>query len=116
MTFLTSALVAVHILGAAAIFGIWLATFKKPTVTLWQLIGAIVQVVTGLALVGIAESSDHDVNHIKIAVKTVIALVILVTAIIGFTKARKQQPVPTGLAHSVGGLAFINILVATLWH
>lgn len=116
MDFLTSVLVALHVLGAAAIFGIWLATFKKPTVTMFQLVGAIVQVVTGLALVGIAEAGDSDVNHVKIAVKTVIALVILVTAIIGHNKARKQQPVPTGLAHSVGGLAFINILVATLWH
>ncbi|MGO1320675.1 MAG: hypothetical protein ACTII7_00130 [Galactobacter sp.] len=116
MTFLTSALIALHILGAAAIFGTWLATFKKPTVTLWQLVGAIVQVVTGLALVGIAEAGDGDVNHIKVAVKTVIAVIILVAAIIGFNKAKKGKDVPTGLAHAVGGMAFINILVATLWH
>jgi Na+(H+)/acetate symporter ActP len=56
------------------------------------------------------------VNHIKIGVKIVVALVILVAAILGYNKARKNQPVPTGLAHAVGGMAFINILVATLWN
>jgi len=121
MTFLWYLLIALHILGAAAIFGGWLATFKKPTVTLWQFIGSIVQVVTGLIMFGMLEAGsspagDIAVNHIKLGVKLVIGLIILVTAIIGFSKARKGAPVPTGIAHSVGGLAFINILVATLWH
>jgi peptidoglycan/LPS O-acetylase OafA/YrhL len=119
MDFLRYALIFLHILGAAAIFGGWLANFKKPTVTQWQFIGAIVQVVTGLALVGIAEANatpDSPVNHAKIAVKLIVALVILVAAIIGYRKAVKGQEVSTGLAHAVGGMAFIDIAVATLWH
>ncbi len=116
MDFLRYALIFLHILGAAAIFGGWLANFKKPTVTQWQFIGAITQVVTGLALVGIAEAGDHPVNHIKIAVKVVIALAILVAAIIGYRKASKGEEVSTGLAHAVGGMALIDIAVATLWH
>ena len=116
MDFLHYFLVFLHILGAAAIFGGWLANFKTPTVTKWQLIGAITQVVTGLALVGLAEASDSPVNHAKIAVKLVIALVILVAAIIGYRKASKGLPVSKGLAHAVGGMAFIDIAVATLWH
>ncbi|RKW71689.1 hypothetical protein [Galactobacter caseinivorans] len=116
MDFLQTLLVALHILGAAAIFGGWLATFKTPTVTVWQFAGAIVQVVTGLALVGLAEAGPDPVNHIKIAVKTVFAVIVLVAAIIGYRKVRKDEPVSKGLAHAVGGMAFINILVATLWH
>lgn len=116
MDFLQTLLVALHILGAAAIFGGWLATFKTPTVTQWQLIGAIVQVVTGLALVGLAEAGPDPVNHIKVGVKALFGVIILVAAIIGYRKAKKDEPVSKGLAHAVGGLAFINILVATLWH
>lgn len=121
MTFLWYLLLCLHILGAAALFGGWLATFKKPTVTLWQLVGSIVQVVTGLAMFGMMEAdktpyANMDVNHAWLGVKLVIGLIILVTAIIGFSKARKGNGVPTGIAHSVGGLAFVNILVATLWH
>lgn len=116
MDIITAILVFLHILGAAAIFGGWLANFKTPTVTRWQLIGAITQVVTGLALVGIKEATHAEVDHVKIAVKVVIALVILVAAIIGYRKAAKGLPVSKGLAHAVGGMAFIDIAVATLWH
>ena len=54
MDILKYILVFLHILGAAAIVGGWFATFKKPTVLPAQLYGAIAQLVTGLALVGIA--------------------------------------------------------------
>lgn len=116
MDFLTNILVFLHILGAAAIVGGWFASFKKPTVLPIQLWGAIAQLVTGLALVGIAGAQHTDVNYIKITVKLVIAIAVLIPAIIGYRKAKAGQPVPTGLAHAVGGMALINIAVATLWH
>ena len=77
MTFLTAILVFLHILGAAAIFGGWLANFKTPTVNIWQWYGAISQLVTGLLLVGMAEMGDGDVNHVKIGVKVLLAIGIL---------------------------------------
>jgi len=110
---------ALHLISMAAIVGIWFANFRKPSVVLGQLIGACGSLVTGLVLVGLAEAAataDHPVNHAKIGVKAVVALVVLVTAIIGYLKTRKGQPVSTGLAHAVGGLALINVLVAALWH
>lgn len=116
MDFLHSALVFLHLLGAAAIVGGWLVNFKTPTVNVWQFVGAIVQVVTGLALVGLAEAGDGSVNHIKIAVKSTFAIVILVAAIIGYRKAKKGDPVSTGLAHAVGGMGLINMAVAVFWH
>lgn len=116
MDFLHSVLVALHLVGVAALVGIWFATFKKSTVSRGQLLAAIAQLVTGLCLVGLAEAGPDPVNHAKIGVKTVISLIVLITAIIGYRKASKQQPVPTGLAHAVGGFALINLLVATLWN
>lgn len=116
MSILISLLVFAHILGAAALVGGWLATFKTPTVTLWQWIGALVQLVSGLALVGIFEAQGSDLNHVKIAVKLLLAIGVAVAAFIGRRKAVRGETVPTGLAHAVGGLALINVAVATLWH
>ncbi|MGP9503967.1 hypothetical protein ACT3TS_17355 [Specibacter sp. AOP5-B1-6] len=117
MTLVTSILVFLHVLGAAAIVGGWFATFKKPTILPIQLWGAIAQLVTGLALVGLAEAngSPSAAFHIKIGVKIIIAIAVLVPAIIGYRKAAKGEAVSTGLAHAVGGMALINIAVATLW-
>ena len=116
MIVITSILVFLHVLGAAAIVGGWFATFKKPTILPIQLWGAIAQLVTGLALVGILGATHEPVNYIKITVKLVIAIAVLVAAIIGYRKAVARQEVPTGLAHAVGGMALINIAVATLWN
>lgn len=116
MTFLTSFLVMLHILGAAAIFGGWLATFKTPTVNVWQWYGALVQLITGLALVGLYEMRGDELNHIKIGVKLIISIAIVVTAFIGRKKVKAGLEVPTGIAHATGGLALINILIATLWN
>ncbi len=115
MEFLKLILVFVHVLGAAAIFGGWLANFKTPTVNAWQWYGSLVQLVTGLALVGIGEAGTDPVNHAKIGVKLVIAIVIAVAAFIGRKKITAGEEVSTGIAHAVGGMAFINIAVATLW-
>lgn len=118
MDFLRLVLVFLHILGAAAIVGGWLAAFKTPTVTKWQWIGALTQLITGLLLVGLAEMDpdpDNPINHIKIGVKLLIALVVVVAAFIGRRKAKNNQDVSKGLAHAVGGMAFINIAVAVFW-
>lgn len=115
MDFLYTLLVFFHILGAAALVGGWLTTFRTPTVTWWQHVGAWVQAVSGILLVGLAEMGDGEVNHIKIAVKLVITIVILVAAIIGRRKVARDEPVSKGLAHSVGGLSLINVAVAVFW-
>jgi hypothetical protein len=116
MDILKYLLIFLHILGAAAIVGGWFATFKTPTVLPVQLYGAIGQLVTGLALVGIAGATHDPLNYYKIAVKLLIAIAVLVPAVIGYRKAKSGAVVPTGLAHAVGGMGLINIAVATLWH
>lgn len=118
---LYTVLVFLHILGAAALLGGWLATFKKPTVGIFQFIGAWVQLVTGVALVGLAEMAPADseiggdVNNIKIAVKLVLLIAILIAAWIGRRKVKRDEPVSTGIAHAVGGLTLINVAIAVFW-
>ncbi len=104
-----------HFVGTAALLGGWLATFRNPTVLQWQHIGAWIQLVTGVALVGLLEMGDGEVNHIKIAVKLVVLIAVLVAAIIGRRKIAKDQPVSTGLAHAVGGLTLVNVALAVFW-
>ena len=115
MDFLRLVLVFLHILGAAAIVGGWLAAFKTPTVSQWQWIGALTQLITGLLLVGLAEMGDGDVNNVKIGVKLIIALIVAVAAFIARRKIKNDQDVSKGLAHAVGGMALINIAVAVFW-
>ncbi|GAA4835586.1 hypothetical protein [Garicola koreensis] len=115
MDFLFSLSLFFHILGAAALVGGWLATFRKPTVLQWQHIGAWVQLVSGVLLVGLAEMGDGDLNHVKIGVKALVLIAVLVTAIIGRRRVAKNETVPTGIAHSVGGLSLINIGLAVFW-
>lgn len=104
-----------HILGTAALLGGWLATFKNPTVSQWQHIGAWVMLVTGLAMVGSLEMGDGTVNHIKIGIKLVLLIGVLVAAVLGRRKVAKNEPVPTGMAHAVGGLTLINVAIAVFW-
>lgn len=118
MDIIQNILVFLHILGAAIIVGIWFANLKSPTVMAGQFHAALLQLVTGLLLVGVAEmtaTADDPVNHAKIAVKLVIAVVVAVVAFIGQKKAGRNDVVSPGLAHGVGGLAILNIAVATLW-
>lgn len=110
-----STLIFFHLLGAAALVGGWLATFKTPTVGRWQFIGAWVQLITGLLMIGLIEMNDGSPDHIKIAVKLLLAVGILVAAWIGRKKVKQGLPVAKGLAHAVGGLALINIAVAVFW-
>lgn len=110
-------LVAAHLLGMAAVVGGWIALRSGRTVTAPVVWGARAQLVTGLALVGLASADstgDHAVNHAKIAVKLVIALVVLATAEIGVARARRGQDT-RALLDLAGGGAVVNTLVAALW-
>ena len=117
MTILFSILVFLHIVGAAMIVGYWIATIKEPTVHPRQRDGAFLQLLTGIAMMGLLPFiPDADPNYAKLGIKLVIAVVVAVLAIVGVRKARSGQPVSTGLAHGVGGLALINIAIATIWN
>lgn len=103
-----------HFIGLAGIIGGWIATVKAPQVNKAILHGSILQVVTGLLLVGFNEMNDADVNHMKIGIKLVLAVVILVVAIIG-TKKESKAPGSSGtLAMVAGLLAIVNVVIAVL--
>lgn len=117
MDLIYQGLVAAHLLGMAAVVGGWVAVRTGRTVTAPVVWGARAQLLTGLALVGLASADstdDHVVNHAKIAVKLVIALVVVAVAEIGAARARRGQD-SGSLLDVAGGGAVANTLVAALW-
>lgn len=116
MDFLFSLMLFLHFVGLAVIIGTWIFTMKRPIVSVGQFWAAIIMLLTGLAMVALREMQDgFEVNHMKIGIKLVILLVVAVTAFIGMRKTKRGEPVSTGLAHSVGGLALINAAIAVFW-
>jgi len=108
-------LVFLHIIGASMIVGIWIGQMKKPTVHPRQFDGAMLQLITGIAMMGMIPALDMNANYAKLGIKLVIALIVGVLAFIGRRKYKKGEPISKGLAHSVGGLALLNVAIATLW-
>lgn len=113
--------VFLHIVGAAMIVGIWIGQMKKPTIHPRQFDGAMLQLLTGIALMGLIPVLGQtiprfaDPDYAKLGVKLVVALVVGVLAFIGRRKSKKGEAVSKGLAHGVGGLALLNVAIATLW-
>lgn len=106
-------LLILHILGFAALIGGLLAQAgpgeKRVTGAMRDGIGTAF--VTGLALVGVLEAGNDPVNHAKIAVKLLIALVLLVLVMANLRKER----IPQGLWVGLLALAILNVCVAVLW-
>lgn len=109
-------LLTAHLFGMAAIVGTFFVQMRHRTgfATGLMLGGAIVQVVTGIALVGTGHMSDLEMNPVKIAVKISIGLTVLVAATLAVRAQRGNGKVKP-LFHTAGGLATVNVLVAALW-
>ena len=105
MEILKLVLVAAHFLGMAAIVGSFFVHMRRKSdfVLTPLLAGAITQVVTGLALVGLAEATGDALIYAKIAVKLTIAVVVLVAAILAVVTQRKGGRVQPWF-HAAGGM------------
>jgi len=119
-----SLLLITHILGLSLILGSFFLQLrrKKSFEFGTMLIGAITQLVTGLALVGVLQMGDGDVNNAKIGVKTVFAIIVLIAVLAA--RARQKKALETGgnekaalpLLHLAGMGALVNVVIAVLWH
>jgi hypothetical protein len=117
-------LLIIHFLGLSLILGSFFLQIsrKKGFEFGTMLIGAITQLVTGLALVGLVQANDEEIDNAKIAVKTVVAIVVLVAVIIA--RARQRKALGAGTSeraslpwmHIAGAGALANVIVAVLWH
>ena len=117
MEILHSILLVLHILGLAAIIGTFFVQMRQKDGFRTDIIlaGAITQVLTGIALVGVGEAIGRDYNMFKIGVKLVLAIVVLGAAIAGAVVAKRGGRVKP-FVHVAGGTAIINVLIAVIWH
>ena len=107
-------LVFLHFIGLAALFGGLFVQLREPERLVNSAVvhGILTQLVTGLLLVGVAEGRDVDVDHAKIAVKLVVALVIAVLVFLN----RKKGALADGVYFGLMGLTVLNVAVAVFWH
>ncbi|MFC4554329.1 hypothetical protein [Georgenia faecalis] len=113
MATLYSVLVVLHLIGWAIVLGGTLTNLRPPRIAKGVLHGALTALVTGLLLVGLASGPlDYDLNHVKIGVKLVIAVV--VTALVVVASRRKER-VTTGMVGSIAALTAVNVALAVLW-
>ncbi len=104
-------LVVLHFVGLAALLGGWLVQLSTSprVVNRAMLDGAFTQLVTGVALVGVAEAAlDAELNQTKIGIKLLILLVITGLAWVN----RKKEAVATGAWLAIGLLTIVNIVIA----
>ncbi|MFC6287732.1 hypothetical protein ACFP3Q_15195 [Nocardioides sp. GCM10027113] len=106
-------LLFLHILGFAALIGGLLVQARTPekSVNAAMRDGAGTAFLAGLALVGVLEAGDTDVDHAKIGVKLVVGLVVL-----GLVMANARKPrIPDGLYWGLLALSIANVAVAVFW-
>lgn len=119
-----------HFIGLAAIIGGYMTVTLRgvPQVLPGMMHGAFLQLVSGLALVGLNEANDADLNHTKVGIKLVIAIVITVLAVVGVRRVKEENAGSSGgatalatvsstatLAHAIGILSVINVIIAVVW-
>jgi uncharacterized membrane protein len=112
MQYVYDAFLVIHFIGLAMLIGGFLVQVSSPdkTVNRTMLEGALVQLISGFVMVGIASagSIDETMNNQTVGIKTAILIVITVLAFIG-----RRRPAPqVALWGAVGGLAILNVLVA----
>lgn len=115
-------MVGLHLVGMAALlvgyYLSWQASRGNRPLFPHQMMvwGARAQLITGLIVVALGETvADQEYNHVKIAVKLLIALAVAGMVESGAAKARRHEFVQPRLVHIAGVLAIVNALVATLW-
>ena len=114
-------LVVLHIVGLASLFGGFLTQMKSMAHKAAKVVPAMVHgawtaLVTGILLVGVAEwrgaiGADVDVDHTKIAVKSIIAAVVVTLVMLN----RKKESVATPVFGTIGALTLTNIVLAVFW-
>lgn len=116
-----SFLVVLHLVGLSALLGGFLVQIKALKAKTAEILPAMVHgawtsFITGLLLVGVREwelaiGGGEELDHSKIAIKSVVVLIILTLVMIN----RKKKPVAGAVLGTIGGLTFLNVVLAVFW-
>ena len=108
------ALLFVHLLGFAALFGGAVVQLGSDTrvVNNAMIYGVLTQLVTGVLLVGVLEAeADSHVDHAKVGVKFAVGVVV---ALLCWAN-RRRPSIPNGLYLGLLLLTVANVAVAVFW-
>jgi hypothetical protein len=119
MDFIFNVLLVLHFVGLASLLGGFIVQMKSPDkgVNAAMLHGALTQLVTGVAMVGMIEggalgdAAKDELSMGKITVKLIVVLVITALAFIG----RRRTPPQVALWATIGVLTLANVVVAVFW-
>jgi hypothetical protein len=110
-------LLILHFVGLASLLGGFLVQMKaigrgEGRVIPAMLHGALTQLVTGLLLMLTIQLGDlGDLNNVKMGVKLLVVIVITVLVFV----YRKPNPAPSWVLWAIGGLTFVNVVIAVAW-
>jgi drug/metabolite transporter (DMT)-like permease len=118
MELLKESLVLIHLAGMAVLVGVFLTGMKKKsdypfTAMMWA---GIVQLVTGVLLVGVGYGLGESPDNAKIGVKLILVVAVLVATIIGRKRQAKGESKLQPFFHAAGGLATLSLVIAVLWN
>lgn len=115
MEILRHAVVLVHLVGFAVLFGAWIVeAFGARRITRLQTWGMVIAAVAGLALAA-PFGISYELNYVKLGVKLAILLVIGALLGIGSARQKRTDAVPPALFWSIGVLTLANAALAVLW-
>lgn len=116
-----SVLVVLHFIGLAALLGGFLVQIKALRAKTAEVIPAMVHgawtaLITGLLLVGVAQwalaaGASFQIDHTKIAAKTIVALIVVILVML----QRKKKPATPAAFASIGALTTLNVVLAVFW-
>lgn len=113
MDLVRNLLLFIHLLGLASLFGGAVVQIRDDVkvVNAAMLYGALIQVLSGLLLVGVIEGQDETLDQVKVSVKLAVALIIAVLCWVN----RRKEGIPGGLFALLVLLTVGNVGVAVFW-
>lgn len=106
-------LVLAHLIGFAALLGGCLVQLRtpEPEVSAAMLWGAVVELMTGVALFVVVEVAPEPVRTAPLVVKTVLTGFVMVLVAVN----RRYAAIPRGLWGLITGLSLVSAAISVLW-
>lgn len=116
MVIVKGILLVLHIIGFGAVFGASLSQLMNrksgvAKVSKGMLHGALLLLITGLALVGMVYATGGEPNNAKIGVKLLVLVALFVVVIMNL----KKEKVSGGVLGAILALSATNVAIAVLW-
>ena len=116
-----NSLVVLHFIGLASLLGGFITQMKAMANGAAKIVPAMVHgawtmLITGIALVGVAEwrsamGADIEIDHLKIGIKSLVVTAVLFLVL----HYKKKDSVKAPVFGAIGGLTILNTVLAVFW-